>query len=268
MYSNELELFQRSNEAIWTDEHISKSLLDAHLDESNDAASRKSERRIDIVNWINKNTNQNSKIIDFGCGPGLYAYELGKMGHKVLGIDFNKVSFNYANENKTIKDLVEYRYCNYLKDSINGKYNVAMMIYCDFGALTPNEQKLLLEKISNILDDNGIFIFDVFGKSVLENQTEYRNWNISQGNDFWSKEPYLLMVEEKIFQKENSRGKRYYIIDPQNGKIKEFIIWDQYYDNESITKLMDQNGFNIIEINKDLVKYDEETLFIIAKKKK
>jgi hypothetical protein len=50
MYDNELKLFQKSNEAIWTDEHISKFLLDAHLDETHDAASRKSDKRISIVN--------------------------------------------------------------------------------------------------------------------------------------------------------------------------------------------------------------------------
>ena len=164
--------------------------------------------------------------------------------------------------------MVEYRYCNYLKDKITEKYDAAMMIYCDFGAIIPNEQKLFLEKISNILDENGIFVFDVFGKSVLENENEYRNWNISQGNDFWSKEPYLIMEEKKIFKNENTRGERYYLIDQKNEKIKEFIMWDQYYDNESITKLLEENGFKIIEINKDIVKYNEETMFIMAKKKK
>lgn len=268
MYNNELGLFQRSNEAIWTDEHISKALLDAHLDDSNDAASRKPERRTDIVNWINKNIKPNSKIIDLGCGPGLYAYELGKLGHNLLGIDFNKASLSYAQEHKTIKDTIEYRYCNYLKDPINGKFNVAMMIYCDFGALIPDEQKLLLQKLKNMLTDDGLFIFDIFGKSVIENKQENRNWYISQGNDFWSNDPYLMIEETKIFENENTVGERYYLIDPKNGNIKEFIMWDQYYDENIIKKLMLENGFDVIEINNDLVKYCEETLFIMAKKLK
>ena len=139
MYINELKLYQKGNEVIWTDEYISKSLLNAHLEESNDAASRRLEKRIAIVNWINKNTKPNSKIIDLGCGPGLYANELGKLGHNVLGIDFNKESINYANINNILKDKIEYKYCNYLHEKINGKYNVAMMIYCDFGVLIPDE---------------------------------------------------------------------------------------------------------------------------------
>jgi len=266
MYDNQLKLFQRSNDAIWTDEYISKSLLDVHFDELNDGASRKSDGRIDIINWINKRIESHSKIIDLGCGPGLYAYELGKLGHSVLGIDFNKESINYAQKNKCIKGSVEYKCCNYLNDPIEGNYSTAMMIYCDFGALIPDEQKLLLKKVYNLLDENGIFVFDIFEKNELKNQVEKRNWSISNGNDFWSKEPYLYMEETKIF--ENASGRRYYLINQTSGKIKEFIIWDQYYDEDTINKLMAGNGFEIIEIDKDLVKYKEETLFIMAKKKR
>jgi SAM-dependent methyltransferase len=268
MYDNQLKLFQRSKDAIWTDEHISKSLLSAHFDESNDGASRRSDRRVDIINWIHRRIDPHSKIIDLGCGPGLYAYELGTLGHNVLGVDFNKESINYALENKRINGFVEYKHCNYLEGSIEGNYSAAMMIYCDFGALIPDEQKLLLKKVYNLLDDNGIFIFDVFGKNELKNQLEKRSWHISTGNDFWSKEPYLYMEETKIFDNENASGRRYYLIDQATGKIKEFILWDQYYDEDTINEFMSKNGFEIIKIDKGVVTYKEETLFIMAKKKK
>jgi SAM-dependent methyltransferase len=267
MYINELELFQRSNETIWTDEHINKSLLKAHLDESTDGASRKSETRTKIVNWINQKIEPNSKIIDLGCGPGLYSYELASLGHKIMGIDFNKASYNYANDNKTIRGLIEYKYGNYLKDKIIGKYNIAMMIYCDFGALVPNEQIFLLKMLKNILKDDGIWIFDIFGISVMEKIQGKRYWNISEGNDFWSIKPYFSLEETKVFKTNNAIGTRYYLVDQKTGKIKEYILWDQYYDENSIQKLMFENGFEIIEINKNLVKNKEETLFIKAKKK-
>jgi len=267
MYDNELKLFQRSDESIWTDEYISKSLLNAHLDESNDGASRITSKRQNIYNWINSSIKTNSKIIDLGCGPGLYAYELGRLGHNVLGIDFNEKSIDYAKKNKSINGIVEYKYCNYLKASFDEKYNAAIMIFCDFGALIPNEQKLLLGKIHNILENDGIFIFDVFGKREIGSIQEKRNWFISNGKDFWSNEPYFCMEETKFFDKENALGKRYYLVNQLDGKIKECIIWDQYYDENSIGKLLAENEFEIREIKKDLIETKEETLFIIAKKK-
>jgi SAM-dependent methyltransferase len=268
MYNNELKLFQRSNDSIWTDEHMSKSLLETQLDESTDAASRKPSNRMDIINWINSKIKPNSKIIDLGCGPGLYAYELGKLGHNVLGIDFNKESINYAKQNKGVKDIVEYRYGNYLQDKIDGKYNAAMIIYCDFPSFTLDEQKLLLNKIYNLLEDDGIFVFDVMGKEEIKKQTEERSWYISNGGDFWSKEPYFLLEETKIFENKNTIERRYYLINQTDGKIKEYIMLDQYYDENSIKTLLSENGFETVEINKDLMKYREETLFIMAKKKR
>jgi len=268
MFSNEFELFQRSSEAIWNDEHISKSFFETQLDESHDMASRKPENRMKIVNYINEKIKPNSKIIDLGCGPGLYSYELGKMGHNVLGVDFNIEAYNYAKKIKSIKNIVEYQHCNYLKDTINGKYNVAMIIFCDISALIPEEQKLLLQKINELLDDDGILVFDTFGKSVMETKRNEKNWYLSQGNDFWSNEPYILMTECKIFKNENTIGTRYFLINQKNGKIKEFTMWDQYYDENSIRQFLFENSFETIEINKDLINYDEETLFVVAKKKK
>jgi SAM-dependent methyltransferase len=266
MYINELGLFQRSNEAIWTDEHIAKTLLEAHLDESYDAASRKSENREIILNWINKKIKPASKILDLGCGPGLYVYELGKMGHYVLGIDFNKASYDYAKENKTIEKHIEYKYSDYVKDTLTGEFNLAIMIFCDFGALIPSEQTVLLKKIEDVIVNDGIFIFDVFGLSVMESIQENRSWTISQGEDFWSNEPYILNKEIKKYEIENTIGTRYYLTNQNSGRIKEFILWDQYYNELSITKLLNDNGFDVIEINKDLINYKEETLLVMAKK--
>lgn len=267
MFQEELQLFQRSKETIWTDDYISKRLLDAHLDESFDGASRKKELRGKIINWINNNIDKNSNIVDLGCGPGLYSYEFGKIEHRVLGIDFNKESINYANKNKSIDNLVEYKYGNYLEGNIEGKYDVALMIWCDFGALIPAEQNILLKKVGNLLTDGGLFIFDVFGRELLNNRKEMKNWHISNGGDFWSKDPYFLMEEIKYFKEESTIGNRNYIINQLTGEIKEYIMWDQYYDEKTIDKIMIENGFDIMEINKDIIK-EEETLFLKTKKKK
>jgi 2-polyprenyl-3-methyl-5-hydroxy-6-metoxy-1,4-benzoquinol methylase len=96
MLENKLELFQRSENNIWTDKYIGKNILQSHLNENNNAASRQYDSRINIIKWIHKVIKPNAKIVDLGCGPGLYAYKLGKLGHSVFGIDVNKESIKYA----------------------------------------------------------------------------------------------------------------------------------------------------------------------------
>jgi len=268
MYYNDFKLFQRSNESIWTDEYISKSMVNAHLDETHDAASRKYDKRMNIVNWINNKVKPNSKIIDLGCGPGLYSHLLGKLGHSVLGIDFNKESINYAQGDNKFINTVQHKYCNYLKDNIEGKFDAAIMIYCDFGALIPDEQEILLDKLNNLLDGDSLLFFDVFGKNAVKDKNEKRSWYISQGGDFWSKDPYLFVEERKYFENESAFGNRYFLINQINHEIKEFITWDQYYDEQSIRELLLENGFETLEIKNDLIVNDEETLFIMARKRR
>lgn len=268
MFENVLGLFERSGENIWTDEYISKNLLAAHLDNSSNGASRKAELRTRTLQWINRQVRPASSIVDFGCGPGLYAYELGKSGHKVLGMDINRESILFAEEYKKLDGFVDYRYGNYLEDTIEGTYDAAMMIWCDFGALIPDEQRVLLGKVRNVLTGDGIFIFDVFGNGLLKNKPDRRSWTISGGSDFWSHDPYFLLEEIKHFEAAHAIGTRDFVIDQKSGTAKEYIMWDQYYDHLRIRQLMDENGFEVKETDSGIIgKTDDDVLFIVAGKK-
>jgi SAM-dependent methyltransferase len=265
MFNNELKLFQRNETSIWTDDYLSKSLLKSHLDDYPDGASRKGKVFEDTLKWINSKINKNSKIIDFGCGPGLYSYRLGMLGHDVLGIDFNKESIRYAQENKIISMKTEFIYGNFLNESIDRKFDVAIFICFEFGALIPAEQILILNKIYNLLEVNGILLLDCFGEKRIEKEyKEGKNWHISNGGGFWSNEPYFLMEETIYYREEKAVGRRYYIVNQITKEIKEFILWDQYYDKNSIKTLIEKNGFKVLEVKEGIV--EDGGLFITAMK--
>ena len=85
---------------LWTDEHTSKQMLSFHLNEAIDVSSRNAEFINQSVKWIvtTFSIGSDSKIVDFGCGPGLYAARLAKHGANVTGIDFSERSIKYAEE--------------------------------------------------------------------------------------------------------------------------------------------------------------------------
>src|SRR5512146_557809 len=84
----------------WNDPAFSERMLAEHLTQEHDAASRRFEIIDEQVNWIQTNLLANSpcKILDLGCGPGLYAYRLARLGHSVTGIDFSPASIRYARQ--------------------------------------------------------------------------------------------------------------------------------------------------------------------------
>ena len=76
---------------LWTDEHTSGQMLAYHLNGDVDISSRRTSFIDDSVRWLEERfeLSNNSRVIDFGCGPGLYTTRLARLGSEVHGIDFS-----------------------------------------------------------------------------------------------------------------------------------------------------------------------------------
>ena len=73
-HSSQPQLYEKGNSVMWTDSHISKQLLNVHLNSEIDLASRKTITIKNTVEWILGTTDlRNLNILDLGCGPGLYS---------------------------------------------------------------------------------------------------------------------------------------------------------------------------------------------------
>ena len=92
------KIYEKGTAFMWTDEHISKQLLNIHLNPDIDLGSRKKSTIEKTANWILDTQKEKGKlnILDLGCGPGLYTEIFAKAGHNVTGIDISKNSIEYA----------------------------------------------------------------------------------------------------------------------------------------------------------------------------
>lgn len=79
-FREEVPLYSSTGEAFWDDDHISKGMLEAHLDPERDAASKGAETIQQSVNWIHQLVQERGyqHLLDLGCGPGLYSTELAQ----------------------------------------------------------------------------------------------------------------------------------------------------------------------------------------------
>ncbi|SDY92671.1 Acetyltransferase (GNAT) family protein [Evansella caseinilytica] len=270
MVLNHLQVYQRSQHFIWTDKYISKNMLAAHLDLNSDAASRNTTTIKRTIEWIEARIPKGGKILDLGCGPGLYTSLLSKKGYSVTGIDISKSSIAYAQKKAAQENLPIHYFCkDYLNSEIGEGYDAILCIYCDFGALIPSEQEILLKKIYHSLKDGGVFIFDVFKSGLCNNKQEKRDWHYSDGGDFWCGSPHLVLEEEKHFTEHNVWGTRTIIIE-ENKQPREYITWDHYYSKSDIEILLNKNGLKVISFKDELIAENEfvsnDVMFIEAKK--
>ena len=174
---------------LWTDEHTSEQMLSFHLNEGIDVSSRNAAFIDRSVEWIVSrfNVGAGTKIADFGCGPGLYATRLAQRQADVTGIDFSKRSIQYAQEVATREGLsIHYMNQNYLEFETDDRFNLILMIMCDFCALSPTQRKKMLSKFHTILEPGGSVLLDVYALTAFEQREETALYEANLLNGFWS----------------------------------------------------------------------------------
>ena len=259
------ELFGKTICSIWTDPYIQENLLKAHLDFSSDAASRNKESIDIIIDFIDKHIAKESRLLDLGCGPGLYAELLSEKGHLVTVVDFNKKSIEYATQQNT---CVKYIEGDYISNFPHGEYDAIIMIYCDMGTHSDNNRDLLLKNCYSSLRAGGKLIFDVFNEDIVNDKHENSDWEYSPNGGFWAEDEYLLLSQTFHYPENRAYSYQYNLL--QGKDAKHFTIWDRYYTQNEIINVLEAVGFKNVIIQNKLLSTNDFTssneMFIIAEK--
>lgn len=269
IYRNDPKPYEQGEKMFWNDEHISKQMLKAHLDETLESASRTKKTIESSAKWIYSlaENKKNVDVLDLGCGPGLYAEQLTTFGCKVVGIDFSKRSIEYAKQSALNKHIqIDYRYENYLESVFNKPFDLAMMIYCDFGVLNPKERSDLLKKVYKGLTPNGVFVLDVFSEY---NYKDFKENEMITYDDsgFWRSHPYVCIKKDREYNEVYLE--QYTIVDDKD--IKVYNLWNTAFNKKKLKDEFLKAGFNDISFFSDCTgaKDDEQssTICIVARKK-
>ena len=231
---------------LWTDEHTSAQMLSFHINETIDVSSRNAEFVNRSVEWIASvfNIGSSSKIADFGCGPGLYAAPLAKLGANVTGIDFSKRSIEYAKDVAAREQLnISYVNQNYLEFETEDRFDLVLLIMCDFCALSPKQRKGILSKFHSILKPGGSVLLDVYSLSAFEQKEEVATYEVNQLNGFWSPNKYYGFLNTFKYDEEKVALDKYAIIELD--RIRTVYNWLQYFAPEDLEKEFRDAGFSV-----------------------
>lgn len=258
---------------MWEDDHISRHLLELHLNQNCDAASRKRSTIEKTVQWIETHLDNTQKsILDLGCGPGLYCELLAEHGHWVTGVDFSKRSIAYARQNAVQKDLkIDYLQKNYLDLSFENQFDLVIMIFCDFDVLVPDDRTRLLKNIFRALKPGGLFIWDTLNqKAPAAMKIPGKSWEVADGG-FWKNEPYLTLSETFHYEEANVILQQH-IVCSESNPCSVYRFWTHYYRHEVLVSLLNEEGFAVNVPCEDLLPDDgsgthDMVTFYVARKK-
>lgn len=265
-FTTKPNLYAPSTNKFWDDEHISKGMLEAHLNPNWDAATRKTEFLDKSVNWISRIAPppQYRLLLDLGCGPGLYAERFSKAGYSVTGLDFSKRSIAYAKEQTLLNHSnIEYYYQDYLSLDYEEQFDVVTLIYCDYPVLSITDRQILLRKIYRALKPNGKFILDVFTPRMRKDES--RSWFSSGADGFFSEKPHIVLDSVYQYDDDDHTELRQSIVITED-VVNCYNIWDHFFTKDALISEILPAGFKAFEIYGDIAgkEYSEDGETICA----
>lgn len=228
----------------WNEPAFSERMLKEHLSQEHDAASRRSEIIERHVGWIHGSLlgGRPTRILDLGCGPGLYSSRLARLGHQCLGIDYSPASIAYA------RQAAEGLTCTYVHADIRGAdygegFGLAMLIFGEFNVFAPTDAHTILAKAHRALAPGGLLLLEPHTYVAVEEIGHERASWYSAESGLFSERPHLYLEEARWDEARRAATTRYYIVDAESGQVTRYAGGMQAYTDEEYRALLAECGF-------------------------
>ena len=237
--------FQPGNLTLWSNRYIAQNVLKKHLNGSIDSGTRKKITVNKTVQWINELKPDSKRILDVGCGPGIYGVLLCQNECLYEGIDISPYQIEYAKIYNNIPNKTDYAVCDFRKWDSCKRYDVCLLLYGIYSFYKREERITFLKNIKKHLNDNGIVIIEVFTEKHYLTRTDSTDWRYVEKNGFWCDKPYLELNSFYKYEQES-------LILIQAGVIRDSVqLWNSWislFDKNSLIEELLIAGFNKFEI--------------------
>jgi SAM-dependent methyltransferase len=235
----------------WDDPDFSRRMLAEHLSDYHDRASRRAPT-IDVqVAWIHETLlgGRPTRILDLGCGPGLYASRLAALGHAIVGIDFSPASIEYAREQSgSASDDLRFELGDVRTADYGGPFGCIMLLFGEANAFRTSDLATILEKAHEALEPGGRLLVEAHEQGAVRAVgTAAPSWHTAERGLFGDA-PYLCLRESFWDDELSAATERWQIVDLASADVTPMAASMQAYTEDAYRKLFDASGFEAVEL--------------------
>lgn len=255
------EPWEEGDKIPWNEPEFSARMLEEHLSQEHDKASRRITT-IDLqVSWIHNYILEGikSRVLDLGCGPGLYTNRLAQLGHACFGIDFSPASIKYARNTALNKGLdCMYALADIRSADYGEGFNLIMLIFGEFNVFKLGDVRKILKKARGALHPNGILLIEPHTFEAVQHKGESGTSWYSKSSGLFSKTPHILLTEAIWNPEEAVAITRHYVIETLNGEVTQHVENMRAYTNDEYLKLLESCGYTEISFHPSLTGHVSE----------
>jgi SAM-dependent methyltransferase len=148
----------------WNDPDFSERMMAEHLSQEHDLASRRSATIDEHVDWIFEEIldGRPARVLDLGCGPGLYAHRLASLGCDCVGLDFSPASIRHAREAADSKGLrCRFVHADVREEDFGAGFDLVMMIFGQLNVFPRDRAMRIMSKAHAALEPGGRLLLEM-----------------------------------------------------------------------------------------------------------
>lgn len=228
----------------WDDPDFSRRILAEHLTQDHDLASRRTEWIDRQVAWIHGRLldGKPARILDLGCGPGLYSHRLAKRGHRCRGIDFGPASIEYARLHNPDEARCEFAPGDIRQVAFGGPYDLVMILYGEFNVFSPGEVRDILRKARESLLPGGSLIAEVQTPAAVEQtgRDQPTQWELERG--LFCDQAHLYRVESRWLKEERTAVQTFTITETATLETRVYRSTTKAWEDGDLAALLEEAG--------------------------
>lgn len=239
----------------WDEPAFSARMLREHLSQAHDAASRREETIERQVAWIHGMLlgGRETRVLDLGCGPGLYASRLARLGRTCVGMDYSSASIAYARERAAEAGLA----CRYELRDIHGGgygagYGLAMLIYGELNVFPRETAAGILRGMHAALAEGGMLLLEAHTLAAAREMGERGPGWYAAGRGLFGDASYVCLTEHFWHTAIEAATTRYYVVDAATAAVTPYAQTMQGYSEEEYGALLEACGFTEVAFHAGL----------------
>jgi 2-polyprenyl-3-methyl-5-hydroxy-6-metoxy-1,4-benzoquinol methylase len=252
-YSARPRPFEPGESRFWDDPHISKGMLAAHLDPYSNTASRKHATiDEDVANLLSSGfLKPGERVLDLGCGPGLYCSRLARRGLEMTGVDISQRSLDYARQYAEENGLeINYRLMNFFDIDFSVEFDAVLQTHGELNTFSDDKINELLARLHRALRPGGLLIFDSTTRAVRMKAGLSNRWYTSAGG-YWRPGPHLVLEQGFDYAEDDVWLDQYIVIDGERTVV--YRNWFHDYTIETIRTVLENAGFEIVHVWNNMI---------------
>jgi SAM-dependent methyltransferase len=230
----------------WDDPNFSRRMLDQHLTQDHDMASRRTEWIDKQVDWIHRHLldEKPARVQDLGCGPGLYSHRLARMGHRCRGIDFGPASIEYAQKNQPDGSSCEFVLADIRQAAFGDPYDLAMILYGEINVFSPGETATILRKAQNSLAPGGQLIVEAHTVEAVRHIGSGEPSEERFESGLFSDAPHRCRTENQWLEEQGVAIQTFTVTEEPAGQTRVYRSTTKAWSDGELIGLLERAGFS------------------------